>query len=226
MAAVRENLERVYGLLDRAAGKSGRSMKDVALVAVTKGVSPERIAEAHQAGVRLFGENRVQEALVKIPQFTGDAAWHMVGHLQSNKVKDALSVFGVIQSVDSARLAKKISDEARALGKTVPVLLEINISGEAQKYGFRPEEIYAALDPMIPLEGIRIEGVMGLGPLGVPGEAKREAFRKLRNIFSVLKGLKKQNIEMRCLSMGMSDDFEIAVEEGSTLVRLGRILFQ
>jgi len=226
MAAVRENLERIYGLMNEAAKKSGRSAKDITLVAVTKGVNLERILEAYEAGIRLFGENRVQEALVKIPQLTLDAEWHMIGHLQSNKIKDALSLFTMIESVDSVRLAQKISGESMALGKVTPALLEINISGEAQKYGFGPEEIYSAIEEMVSMPGIRIEGLMGIAPNNVGDESKREAFRKLRNIFSVLKGLKKQNVEMKYLSMGMSDDFKIAVEEGSNRVRLGRALFQ
>ncbi len=226
MAAIKENLERVCGLMDEAAKKSGRSAKDITLVAVTKGVNLERILEAYEAGIRLFGENRVQEALFKIPQMAIDAEWHMIGHLQSNKIKDAISLFTMIESVDSIRLAQKISGESMALGKVTPALLEINISGEAQKYGFGPEEIYSAIEEMVSMPGIRVEGLMGIAPNNVGDESKREAFRKLRNIFSVLKGLKKQNVEMKCLSMGMSDDFKIAVEEGSNRVRLGRVLFQ
>ena len=225
MSEIKERLDKVRGRMDQAARRSGRSLNDITLVAVTKGVSLERILEAYEAGIRTFGENRVQEALLKIPAMALDAQWRMVGHLQSNKIKDALSLFTMIESVDSVRLAQKISEESAALQKVTPVLLEVNISGEAQKYGFGPEEIYSAIEEMTSMTGIRVQGLMGISPNNVGDELKREAFKKLRSIFSVLKGLKRQNVEMKTLSMGMSDDFQIAIEEGSNEVRLGRILF-
>ncbi len=224
MIGIKEKLETVRQRLDKAASRSGRSSKDITLVAVTKGASVEAVLEVREAGVGVFAENRVQEALLKAPQVTSE--WHMVGHLQSNKIRVALELFQMIQSVDSLRLAGNINDEALALNKVVPVLLEVNISGEVQKYGFKPEEIYSAVEGAAALPQLKVMGLMGIAPAGADEAPKREAFKKLRNLFSVCKTLKNKNIEMKHLSMGMSDDFEIAVEEGSNMVRLGRVLFR
>lgn len=226
MPSVRDRLEAVWGRMERAAKTSGRSLKDVTLVAVTKGVAADAIAQAHDAGVLVFGENKIQEALGKIPQVSFSAEWHLVGHLQTNKVKEAVGLFSVIQSVDSVRLAEKINRECAAAGKTVSVFLEVKLSGEARKYGFGPEDLYAAIESMREFSAIRISGLMGIAPYeGAGPPEKREAFKKLRNLFSVCKSLKQENLAMRFLSMGMSDDFEIAIEEGSNLIRLGRAIF-
>lgn len=212
--------------MDEAAKKTGRSLKDIGLVAVTKGMGADKISEARAAGILVFGENRVQEAAEKIPQVAAEGLeWHMVGHLQTNKIKTALSLFNLIESVDSVRLAKALNDESRALGKIADVLLEVNISGEAQKYGFKPEAVYSALEEISGFPGIRVLGLMGIAPDAVENSVKRDAFKKLKNIFSVCKTTKYENVKMQILSMGMSDDFEIAIEEGSNLVRLGRALF-
>lgn len=225
--SVRERLEQVQGKIEEAARKSGRSLKDITLVAVTKHASPELILEAQSAGISVFGESKVQEAEAKIPSVNVPGVqWHMIGHLQSNKVKTAVSLFSLIQSVDSVRLAKNISDTSLAENKAASILLEINISGEPKKYGFSPEDIYTAMEAVAELPGVRVLGLMGIAPNSVAPEPKREAFKKLRNIFSVCKGLKHGNVEMKHLSMGMSDDFEIAIEEGANMIRLGRALFQ
>ncbi|MBI3316009.1 MAG: YggS family pyridoxal phosphate-dependent enzyme [Candidatus Omnitrophica bacterium] len=222
----RTKLERVLGLIEKAAGESGRTAKDIQLVAVTKDVGSEAIREAIAAGVLLFGENRVQEAETKIPLVSAEgASWHMIGHLQTNKVKPAVSLFQTIQSVDSVRLAKAISGACAESGRTASVLLEVNVSGESQKYGFSPEEIYAAVEAIVALPNVFVKGLMGMAPNTGDAELKRAAFKKLRNIFSVLKTLKNPQLEMKVLSMGMSDDFEIAIREGSNMVRLGRALF-
>ena len=219
-----ERLKNVQDRIGAAAQKSGRAPSDIKLVAVTKSADAETVLRAYDAGLRVFGENRIQETEPKILNLNRpDVEWHMVGHLQSNKVKAAVSLFQMIQSVDSVRLAEKINVESMAGPK--PVLLEINISGEAQKYGFKPEEIYTAIEGVSAFPNIRVLGLMGMAPNGVPDEIKRAAFKKLRSIFSVCKTLKKDNIKMQTLSMRMSYDFEIAIEEGSNMVRLGRILF-
>ncbi len=225
-SSFKEKLECLQAQIDAAAKKGGRSLKDVTLVAVTKGVPAEVILQATAAGVRVLGENKVQEAEAKIPQLEAGLEWHMIGHLQTNKVKTALSLFNFIQSVDSVRLAKAIENESAQLNKTASVLLEINISGEAQKYGFKPEEVYTAIEEIAEMPHLKVLGLMGIGPNGVTDEVKRESFKKLRNVFSVCKALKRENLEMRYLSMGMSDDFKIAVEEGSNMVRIGRALFK
>ncbi len=223
----KERLEHVQGLIGQAAQKSGRSLKDITLIAVTKGVKPELIRGALEAGVVLFGENRIQEAVEKIPQVQNtDIQWHLIGHLQSNKVKTAISLFQLIQSVDTVRLADKINQESLAENRITSVLLEVNISGEEQKYGFKTEEVYSAIDLIAKMPGVRVLGLMGIGPNEVDDSVKRETFKKLRGIFSVCKSLKYENVQMKYLSMGMSDDFVIAVEEGSNMVRIGRALFQ
>src|SRR3989338_4757740 len=207
--SLKERLEVIHSKIDRAAGKTGRSLKDIALVAVTKGVPLERIEEARACGSSLFGENRVQEAEPKILGATQPPPeWHMIGHLQSNKVKTAVSLFQMIQSVDSVRIAKEISAEAQGVGRQIPVLLEVNISGEVKKFGFNSEEVYAAVEEIVKLPNVKVMGLMGIGPLGASEEAIRGSFRKLRNIFSVCKTLKRENLEMKVLSMGMSDDYE------------------
>ena len=221
--SVAENVLRVHSCVDQAAKKTGRSLKDITIVAVTKGVPLEAVLEAKAAQVSVFAENRIQEAQMKVPQAA--AEWHLVGHLQSNKIAPALELFSLIQSVDSVRLAKMIQEAAVAAQKTVSVLLEINISGEEQKYGFAPEEIYNAADAITAFSNIRVLGLMGIAPNTQEVEARRAAFKKLKSIFSVCKTLKAPNFEMKHLSMGMSSDFEIAIEEGSNMVRLGQAIF-
>ncbi len=220
-------LETIQSRIDEAAKRSGRSLKNVTLVAVTKGVKADSLRQAREAGAILFGESRVQEAEEKILALQGtDIQWHLIGHLQSNKVKAAVSFFQLIQSVDTVRLAEKISEESLAVNKATSVLLEVNVSGETEKYGFKPEEVYSVIDAIGQFSGIKVLGLMGIAP-NVPEEApKREAFKKLKGIFSACKMLKHPNIEMKLLSMGMSDDYVIAVEEGSNMVRIGRALFK
>ncbi|MGH7198900.1 MAG: YggS family pyridoxal phosphate-dependent enzyme [Candidatus Omnitrophota bacterium] len=225
MMSVKEKLERVRAAMAEAAGKGGRSAGDITLVAVTKAASSEMIVQAREAGLSVFGENKVQEAEVKIPQAGAPAEWHLVGHLQSNKVRPAVSLFDLIQSVDSTRLAKMISDESAAQGKVMPVLLEVNISGQARRFGFSPEEIYAGVEAAAGMPGIRVTGLMGIAPHPASDDEKRASFRKLKSLFSVCKTLKRPNVEMRVLSMGMSDDYRIAIEEGSNMIRLGRAIF-
>ena len=224
--SVAHKLEALRARIEGAAKRSGRDGKDVILVAVTKGAPAEAVREAMAAGLTVFGENKVQEAQGKIPEVGTGPEWHMVGHLQSNKVKSALELFTLIHSVDSVKLAKNLSVAASLENKTASILLEINISGEAQKYGFAPEEIYGAVDLVAALPSLKVLGLMGMAAVGTDPRPKREAFRILRNLFSVCKSLKYPSVEMRHLSMGMSDDFEIAIEEGSNMVRIGRVLFK
>ena len=226
MSAIQENLAKIEAVIERAAAKSGRARKDVTLMAVTKGVSAEKIREAQTAGLSLFGESKVQEASAKIPESPAGCQWHMIGHLQSNKVSDAVALFSMIQSVDSVRLAKAVNDAAAAQGKVVEVLLEANVTGEPKKFGFKPEEIYGAADEIATMPALRVTGLMGMTPLEGGEPEKRAAFKKLKGLFGACKSLKKENIQMKHLSMGMSDDYEWAVEEGSTLVRIGRAIFR
>lgn len=209
------NLEKVREGIARACLRAGRSPSEVTLVAVTKGVTPKEIEAAFAAGVRHFGENRVQEAAEKIPRLSSlPIVWHMVGHLQSNKVNVVLRLFDIIQSVDSVKLGQALSQRAQGL---LPILLEVNLSGEASKFGFPPEELPAALSTIAPLPNLEVRGLMAVAPISPDPERLRPLFRRLRETGDAL-GLKE-------LSMGMSDDFEVAVEEGATMVRIGRAIF-
>jgi len=222
--SISEKLNEVRERLRRSAAVSGRPVEAVTVVAVTKGASPECVAQAREAGLMIFGENKVQEAETKIPA-AGAGEWHMIGHLQSNKVKTAVSLFSMIQSVDSVRLAKHVSEAAIEAGKVMPILLEVRISGESQKYGFDPAEVYGAADQIAAMPGVKISGVMGMAAESAPESEKRASFRTLKNVYGALKSMKKGSLDMKYLSMGMSGDFELAVEEGSNMVRLGRVLF-
>lgn len=224
MGSIKENFERLQTRISAAAQKSARAAGDISFVAVTKNVPVQAILEAQACGIGLFAENRVQDAEAKIPLIPG-AGWHMVGHLQTNKIKAALGLFQCVQSVDSVRLASQIHEALLPENRVLPVLLEVQLSPEPQKFGFKPEEIYAAVDAIRPFTSLEVQGVMGIAPNTDDGQVRRDAFKKLKGVFTVLKSMKSERFEMKILSMGMSDDFEIAIEEGSNMVRIGRALF-
>lgn len=226
MPSVLDNLNEIRSKIDAAAAKTGRKGADVRLIAVTKGVKAERIREAVDAGLGSLGENRVQEAEEKTAALGMPVEWHMIGHLQTNKAKTAAELFSVVQSVDSLKLAQKLSQEAQALNKTLRILLEVNVSGEEQKHGFGPDELYGVVGQIAALPALKTEGLMGMAPNTQDTAPRREAFKKLKGLFIVCKGLKYPTVEMKTLSMGMSDDYEIAVEEGANMVRIGRALFR
>jgi len=204
-------MSEIAGNIERIRAKLGDR---VTLVAVTKTVEPERIAEALAAGVTICGESKVQEAKAKIPLVSGRARWHFIGHLQTNKVRDAVDLFEMIQSVDSVRLAQEIEKWADRLGKTMPVLLEVNVAGEASKFGMKPEDLSGALAELNKLSRVEVRGLMTIPPAG---KDPRPFFRKLRELRDA-HGLPE-------LSMGMSHDYEIAVAEGATMVRIGTAIF-
>jgi pyridoxal phosphate enzyme (YggS family) len=189
----------------------------VTLVAVTKGVSLAMIKAAYDCGIRDFGENRVQEAEGKIAQL-GDlrpsVTWHMIGHLQSNKVKKALRIFDIIHSIDSLRLAELLS---RRTDRTVPILLQVNVSGEVSRSGFSVGELNDAFHKIAQLANLKVVGLMTIAPPSADPEKVRPFFRKLREL--------RDDMGLEHLSMGMSDDFEVAIEEGATMVRIGRAIF-
>jgi len=219
VSTIAERIEAVRLQIANACLRSGRSPEAVTVVAVTKGFPPEAVREAFAAGLSHFGENRVQEAQGKIPLLAGLAprpTWHMVGHLQTNKVKTALSLFDIIQSVDSLHLAQEISRRAPQSVR-VPVLLEVNVAGEAAKYGFSPDELPAAAEQVRSLPGLEVRGLMTVAPMAGDPQEARPVFRRLRSL--------AESLDLRELSMGMSDDFEVAVEEGATIVRVGRAIF-
>lgn len=221
---VAENLQALRERIEQAAQKSGRTAQDITLVAVTKGAAVPAVLEAQQAGVQFFAENRIQDAQEKIPAVPG-AQWHMIGHLQTNKIKAALSLFQCLQSLDSVRLAEEVNSELLAENRVLPVMLEVNISGEKQKFGFEPDQIYSAVDQIKKLTQLDVQGVMGIAPNTDDAEARRASFKKLKGLFTVLKAMKGERFQMKYLSMGMSDDFEMAIEEGANMVRVGRAVF-
>lgn len=225
-ADIKTNVERVRERIGRAAVSAGRDASAVTLIAVTKTVAAERVAQAYAAGIRHFGENRAQELALKRAQLDLDCIWHFIGHLQSNKVKDALRYSSLIHSVDSLPLAREISRRAEAVGAQAEILAQINISFEETKSGVRPEEAGEFVEALSGLPGILVSGLMTIArPVDAPEESRPD-FRRMRQIFDALsKQIVKPNMAMKHLSMGMSNDFEVAVEEGATMVRVGSAIF-
>ncbi len=222
LATIRERIEA-------AARRSGRNPADIALMAVCKTFPAEAILQAYAAGQRLFGENRVQEFADKFPQLAGlkDAEFHMIGHLQSNKAARAVEIFHAVDSIDSAKLAQRLNDAAQKLGKTLDVLIEINVGGEEAKSGLAPDspEIDAILSQAPAWTNLRIRGLMTVPPYTEDPEDARPYFRKLRELRDRLAARKLSSVKFDTLSMGMSHDFEVAIEEGSTCVRIGTAIF-
>ena len=226
---IAENIAVLHETIARAAKRSGRDPSEVSLMAVTKTHPPERIREAYAAGLRLFGENRVQEFAAKAAQLADfpDAEWHMIGPLQTNKAAKAGELFGAVDSVDSLKLAEKLDAAARNLSKRLKVLIEINVGGEAAKTGLAPDsqELQGLLNAAPRLEALEFRGLMTVPPFTDDPEGARHYFRKLRELRDAISGRKLPAISMDVLSMGMSHDFEVAIEEGSTCVRVGTAIF-
>lgn len=220
---IKENLRAVNARIAAAAKKSGRSAEEITLVAVSKTHPAEVIKAAVEYDASDIGESRIQEAEPKISSLGGIARWHMIGHLQTNKVKKAVRIFDMIQSVDSMKLAEEISRQAGEINKSVDCLIELNSSGEESKYGVRPDKLINFLKRAYSLENINVAGLMTIGPFVEDEDLIRAAFRLTRELF--LKGREIVGESFSTLSMGMSDDFEIAIEEGSTMVRVGTAIF-
>jgi pyridoxal phosphate enzyme (YggS family) len=218
-----DNLISVQSKIVAAAARSSRKASDIELLAVTKTVSVDDIREAMDAGLRLFGENRVQELLTKQPNLPSSLRWHLIGHLQSNKVRKVLPVVEAIHSVDSVDLAHDINRIAAELGQYPKVYLEVNVAGEASKHGFAPDKLEAELEALLALDRIEIQGLMCVPPISKEPEDSRKHFVFLREFRDKLEKL--AGIPFPALSMGMSGDYEIAVEEGATLVRVGSAIF-
>lgn len=223
MTGFAERLESVTKRMAEACGRAGRKDGDVRLVAVSKTFGPESIAEAVEAGVSLFGESRIQEAKQKIPVCSSQLEWHMIGHLQSNKVKEAVRLFKMIHSVDSLKLLEVINEEAAKNGIEMPVCLEVNVSGEASKFGLKPEDVPEILEKSRKLISVRVAGLMTIPPFTKDVQEARPYFRRLRELRDETG--RKAGIDLPELSMGMSNDFEIAIEEGATWIRVGSLLF-
>ena len=222
--SIAENAARVRERIAEAASRVGRGENEITLVAVSKTFGPEMVAQAVSAGVTEIGENRVQEAAAKFPLVEGSFRKHMVGHLQTNKARKAVELFDLIQSVDSKRLARKISGVAEG-GTRASVLVEVNTSGEASKFGVAPEAALDFVEEICDYEGLRVEGLMTLGPAGGDEREIRRAFAALRELYEAAVSRVGPRGRMRYLSMGMTDDFELAISEGSNMVRIGRAIF-
>ena len=227
--SISENIAAVRERVDAAARRAGRRAEDVALMAVSKTHPAERIREAHAAGLRVFGENRVQEFAGKagaVADLAG-ASWHMIGHLQTNKAGKAAELFGAVDSVDSVKLAEKLDAAARSLGKKLSVLIEVNVGGEAAKSGVAADsrELEELLLAAPRFEALEFHGLMTVPPFSDDPEQARVFFRKLRALRDAIAGRRLSAVGMDVLSMGMSHDFEVAIEEGSSCVRVGTAIF-
>jgi pyridoxal phosphate enzyme (YggS family) len=216
-ADVKMNLDRVRERVARAAARAGRRPDDVLLIGVSKTVEEDRIRAAVAAGIAALGENRVQEAKAKIEALGRPVPWHLIGHLQTNKARDAVALFDVIHSVDRLDLAREIDKRAQAAGRVVEALVEVNVANEAQKGGVAPDGLAALLDAMSALTAVRVRGLMAIPPAVENADDARPWFSALRTL-AERHGLKE-------LSMGMSADFEAAIEEGATMVRVGTAIF-
>lgn len=217
MLDIAANLERVRERVARAAERAGRTPDDVLLIGVSKVVEVERIRAALAAGLGALGENRVQEAKAKVAELGRPVPWHLIGHLQTNKVKDALPLFDLIQSLDRLELAHELERRAAAQGRVVEALLQVNVASEASKGGFAPDAVSEALDTIGTLSHVRVRGLMAIPPEVERAEESRPWFRRLREMAD------KHGLRER--SMGMSGDFEVAIEEGATMVRVGTAIF-
>jgi pyridoxal phosphate enzyme (YggS family) len=220
---VAENLERVCEQITQAATKATRAVDEIELVAITKTHPAEKVREAVEAGHTLFGESRVQEARVKIPELPSNLRWHFVGHLQKNKIRHALPLFELFHGVDSPALAQEMGRIAAGEGMHPRVLLEINVGGEGSKFGFAAQTLRAQMEQLLALPRLSIEGLMCIPPLAEEAEASRKFFVQLRELRDSLE--KEFDVKLPHLSMGMTNDFRIAVEEGATLVRVGTAIF-
>ena len=217
------NLQAVRQRIDAACARASRPPHSVTLIAVTKTQPPEAVSAAAALGLTVFGENKVQEAKAKIPLCPGRIRWHMVGHLQSNKCRDAVSLFEMVQSVDSLSLAEELNKRAEQAAKTLPILLEVTAVGEASKFGYQPQQLLSELPQLNAFPRLEIHGLMTVPPWSPDPEKVRPVFRQMR----ALKERCEQILgaPLPHLSMGMTGDFEVAIEEGATMVRIGTALF-
>jgi len=225
MSFIKDNLLEVKERMKKAAERSGRNSNEIKLIAVSKTVDVHCIKEAIKAGHQLFGENRVQEARDKIKDIGRDVKWHMIGHLQRNKVKYIFDLFDMVHSVDSIPLAHEIDRIGKKKGKVMDILVQVNISGEETKYGMEAAEMMKIIKEISNYEHISIKGLMTMPPFFNDPEDARPYFIKLRELKNEIEKQKVEGVSMEELSMGMSNDFEIAIEEGATMVRVGTAIF-
>lgn len=226
MENIAQNIRRVRESIAETCAKNNRRPEEVQIVAVTKTKPASFIEQAIQAGITIIGENRVQEAAEKKSQVTGAATWHLVGHLQTNKARKALKIFDLIESVDTLHLAEKLDTESKKLGRQTDILIQVNTSGEQSKFGVAPSQAAALVETISQqCDALRIKGLMTIGLFTDDPNKIKPCFVRLRELSEQLASRNLPNVEMKHLSMGMSGDYQIAIEEGATLIRLGRILF-
>jgi len=225
MSEIKDNLERVRERIAAAAGRAGRDPLTVRLVAVSKTVGPERVREAIAAGVRILGENYIQEAQRKVEALGAGISWHFIGHLQKNKAKYAVRLFDLIHSVDSFALAEELNRTAEKQGKVQEILLQEDLSGEETKFGASEGEIIQMAEKISGLKNVSVKGLMTLPPFSEDPEKSRPYFQRLRSLRDRLAGMRIPGVFPEELSMGMSGDFEAAIEEGATLIRIGTAIF-
>lgn len=223
MSSVAENLSRVRAKISGAIKRSGRHEDDVDLVAISKTHEAERVRQAAEAGQILFGESKVQEARAKIPELPSNLRWHFVGHLQKNKIRHALPLFELFHGIDDVDLARQLNRVADEEGAHPRILLEVNVAGEGSKFGFSPNKLRGCMEELLALPRLTIEGLMCIPPIAEEAEHSRKYFVDLRELRDALE--KEFAMKLPQLSMGMTQDYEIAVEEGATLVRVGTAIF-
>lgn len=222
---IEENLKQVHDNIEKACRKVGRDPGEVTLIAVSKTKPVEMLREAYDAGERVFGENKVQEIMDKYDLLPEDIQWHMIGHLQRNKVKYIVDKVSMIHSVDSVRLAQTIEQEAAKKNVCVPILIEVNVAEEDSKFGLKIEEVIPLLEEICTYPHIQVKGLMTIAPFVEDPEENREVFQKLRKLSVDIAEKNINNITMSVLSMGMTGDYEVAVQEGATMVRVGTGIF-
>jgi pyridoxal phosphate enzyme (YggS family) len=226
MLDIKENIDIILDRAEKSCAKSGRSFDDITVIAVSKTVDAEKAREAVEGGLDNLGENRVQELTEKYEKLKDfDIKWHMIGHLQKNKVKYIIGKAELIHSVESLDLAEEIDKRAKKLDLTARVLLELNIGEEESKFGIRAENSAEFARAMEKFENIKVMGLMTVAPFSDNPEDVRWVFRKMKELFNEISDMRLKNFEMRFLSMGMTNDFEIAIEEGSTMIRIGTAIF-
>lgn len=223
---IEKNIESIRERVAKSAVKSGRRPEDIQIVAVCKTVGVNEVIRAYNAGMVDFGENRAQDFLKKYQHLAEyNLNWHFIGHLQRNKVKYIVDKVKLIHSVDSIKLVQEIESQASKLNKTVDCLLQLNVSGEEQKYGLDPEKTYEFLEEVSKMEFVRIRGLMTMAPFDCPEKDLRKIFSRTHEIYVDISKISMHNINMDYLSMGMSGDFEIAIEEGANIIRVGTSIF-
>jgi pyridoxal phosphate enzyme (YggS family) len=228
--SIATNISQLQRRIKTACINAGRNPEEITIVAVSKTHPYQDIAQAVSAGIKHIGENRIQEAEAKFDSLTKTYpeltfTRHLVGHLQTNKVRRALEIFDLIQSLDSLKLAHSISSHARELNKEVEVLIQVNTSGEASKFGIEPNETLNFVHSLSELDNLKIKGLMTIGAFSADPEVVRPGFARLRHLFEHISGLNMKNVEMKYLSMGMTDDFELAIAEGANTLRIGSAIF-